>query len=101
MRKSRHLSRTVILGVIEKNRPEIEKFGVKRIGLFGSYLKGNDKRGSDLDVLVLFENPTFDNYMGLKSMLERLFHKKVDLVMENTLKPALRYVKKQAAYARI
>ena len=48
----------------------------------------------------LFDRPTFDNFMGLKFLLERVFRRKVDPVIEEDLKPALRYVKTEAAYAK-
>ncbi|MBI2675927.1 MAG: nucleotidyltransferase family protein [Candidatus Aenigmarchaeota archaeon] len=88
-----------ILKSIEKHRKDIRSYGVKRIGLFGSHLKGTSHKKSDLDLLVTFYQPTFDNYMGLKFFLERLFRRKVDLVIEESLKPAFRYVKKEAMYA--
>ncbi len=88
-----------ILKDIEKHREDIRNFGVKRIGLFGSHLKGTSHKKSDVDLLVTFNQPTFDNYIGLKFFLERLFRRKVDLVIEESLKPAFRYVKKEAMYA--
>ncbi len=89
-----------IVQTLEEHREEIRQYGVEQIGLFGSVLKGTEKKGSDLDFLVSFRMATFDNYMDLKFFLERLFHRKVDLVMENSLKPALRYVKEEALYVQ-
>ena len=54
----------------------ISKYNVKRIGIFGSYAKGLQKEHSDVDVLVEFEKPTFDNFMELSFFLEELFDKK-------------------------
>ena len=87
-----------IIKGLESHSVEIHKFSVKKIGLFGSYLRKPTKK-SDIDFLVTFEKSTFDNYMGLKFLLERLFHKKVDIVIEEDLKPALEYVKEGAVYA--
>lgn len=69
-----------------------QKFGVKRIGIFGSFARGEEREDSDLDVLVVFEEgqKTFDNYMDLKFFLEDLFGRKVDLVTEKALKPQLK-----------
>jgi len=69
-----------------------ERFGVARIGIFGSYARGEEKPESDVDVLVEFRNgeKTFDHYMGLKFFLEDLFGRKVDLVMKEAIKPRLR-----------
>ncbi|HDG68438.1 MAG TPA: nucleotidyltransferase [candidate division Zixibacteria bacterium] len=81
-----------ILKKIEDNREKIRKFGVKKIGLFGSYARGEQKTGSDIDILVEFEKgkKTFDNYMGLKFFLENLFGCKVDLVILESIKPELK-----------
>lgn len=70
------LTRELILKIFETNMNKIQKYGVKTIGLFGSYStnKANDK--SDIDILVGFDKgqKTFDNYMDLKFFLEDLFH---------------------------
>jgi len=97
---TKELTKKDILRIIELHKDEIHSYGVKKIGLFGSYLKGGQKKGSDIDIIVEFENPTFDNYMGLKFFLEKLFRRKVDLVIEESLKPVLNYVKKEAVYAK-
>lgn len=73
---------------------------MKKIGLFGSFLKGKQNKKSDVDIIVKFDKATFDNYMDLKFLLEKLFRKKVDLVTEKSLKPALKYVKKEAIYVK-
>lgn len=88
-----------ILAALNSHSADLAKYQVKRIGLFGSYLKGKAKKGSDIDFLVAFKASTFDNYIELKFYLEKLFKRKVDLVMEDALKPALRYVKEEAKYA--
>ncbi len=81
-----------ILKMIEDKRERIDDFGVKEIGLFGSYLKNEQNEESDIDILVEFYEgkKTFDNYMGLKFFLEELFDKKVDLVLKNAVKPFLK-----------
>ena len=58
------------------------QFGVKRIGIFGSFARGEQKRSSDVDVLVEFNEgqATFDNFMQLVYYLEDLFGRKVDLL---------------------
>lgn len=74
-----------ILQKIEENKGKIRKFGVRRIGLFGSYIKGMK---------------TFDNYMELKFFLEDLFNCKVDLVIAEALKPDLKsHVLRSVKYA--
>lgn len=90
----------MILRVLEENKPILQSLSVKRIGLFGSFSKNRANAKSDLDFLVSFENPTFDNYMETKFLLERLFERKIDLVTEPSLKPDLQFVKKEALYAK-
>mgnify|MGYP000533555986 CR=1 FL=1 len=71
---------------------EIEKFGVKKLWLFGSYAKGEQSEKSDIDILVEFEKgkKTFDNYMDLKFFLEELLGVEVDLITVEALKPVIK-----------
>jgi predicted nucleotidyltransferase len=66
------------------------RFGVARLGVFGSRVRGEASGDSDLDVLVEFARPTFRNYMGLKRFLERLVGVPVDLVSAAALRPLLK-----------
>jgi hypothetical protein len=71
--------------------PELkERFGVRKIGVFGSAARGEAGPESDVDVLVEFEDPAFDRYMDLKFYLEDLFGRPCDLVIEESLKERLR-----------
>lgn len=68
-----------------------QRYGVARLGLFGSAVKEDfDRETSDLDFLVSFlpKNPSrlFDRYFGLKEELEELFGRDVDLLMEGAMK---------------
>jgi predicted nucleotidyltransferase len=58
------------------------RYGVKRIGIFGSFARSEQTRSSDVDVLVEFADgqATFDNFMQLVYFLEDLFNRKVDLL---------------------
>jgi len=67
-----------------------DRFGVKRLGLFGSIVRGEASPGSDVDILVEFDAPSFDHYMDLKFYLEERLGRPVDLVLKGSLKPALR-----------
>jgi len=89
-----------VISTLEKHKSEIKKYKVKKLGLFGSFLKGTQHKKSDMDFLVVFDKSTFDDYMDLKFLLEKIFNKKVDLVIENKLKPDLQYVKEEAVYAK-
>jgi len=81
-----------ILAKIETNINRIKSFGVKKIGLFGSFARGEQTSTSDIDILVEFDQDfkTFDNYMDLKFYLEDLFNYKVDLVIAEAIKPDLK-----------
>ena len=69
-----------------------ERYGVSRIGLFGSVARGEETPASDIDVLVEFREgeETFDHFMDLKFYLEDLLGRKTDLVIADTLKPRIR-----------
>lgn len=86
------MSANSILAEIESNMPSIKGFGVKRIGLFGSFAREEQANSSDIDILVEFhqEQKTFDNYMDLKFFLEDLTKHKVDLVIAEAIKPELK-----------
>jgi predicted nucleotidyltransferase len=81
------------LTLLRQHGQEIRnKFGVERIGIFGSFVRGEEKPESDVDVLVEFREgeETFAHYMDLKFYLEDLFGRKVDLVMKDAIKRRLR-----------
>jgi uncharacterized protein len=79
-----------ILKKLVAHRRAIKVHGVRRLGLFGSYARGEQRRPSDLDFVVEFERKSFDAYMDLKAYLENLFERRVDLVISDTIKPRLR-----------
>jgi len=69
--------------------PDIKKLGVKRLGLFGSYVRDSQNPQSDIDILVEFEDgkKTFDNFMHLAFLLEEVLHQPVELVTKESLSP--------------
>ena len=79
------------LRVMRRNLPSIkERYGVGGLGLFGSYLHGAQRRGSDLDVLVEYRRtPTLLEFVALERELGELLDVKVDLVMKSALKPEI------------
>lgn len=83
-----------------ENETALKKFGVKRIGIFGSFARGEESESSDLDFIVELERETFDDYMDLKFFLEDLFGRKVDLVLPDSIKPRLKpIIMKEVIYA--
>lgn len=90
-----------VIETLRSHEPEIRKrFYVKRIGVFGSFARGEQKETSDVDILVEFEKPTFDNFMNLAFFLEDLFQRKVDLVTPNSLSPYIGpHVKNEVVWA--
>ncbi len=82
----------VIIEKLRKSKPIIEKkYGVKNLEVFGSYIRGEQKKGSDLDILVEFHQ-TIDlfKYIELENLLSKKIGVKVDLVMKDTLKPRIK-----------
>ena len=79
----------VIKGILAKHKNELcERFKVKTIGVFGSYVRGEQRRKSDVDVLVEFKEPIgFFEFMDLENYLTDLLGIKVDLVSKKALKP--------------
>lgn len=87
------LSKQEILEELSKNLNTWKlKYGVKRIGVFGSYVHEEQKENSDIDLLVEFNDShlSFDNYIELKLELEDHFQKSIDLVIVDDIKPALK-----------
>ena len=94
------LTREKVLEMLETNRQAIRGMGVRRLALFGSMARNDSAAASDLDFLVEFDRKSFDGYMNLRDLLESLFTCHVDLVLADTLKPALRdTVLKEAVHA--
>lgn len=72
---------------LQKNKPEIiEKYFVKEIGLFGSYIRNEQTKTSDLDVLVDFKKPIGWDVVDLQEYLQKLLGVKVDLVLKQGIK---------------
>lgn len=87
------LTKNKILKTIQLHVGQIKGYGVKRVGIFGSFVGSSQTSQSDIDVLVEFSrgNKTFDNYMELKFYLEKIFRRKVDLVIKEALKTRIRH----------
>ncbi len=80
---------TGILTLIREHQDEIGTFGVKRLGLFGSFVRGQQNAGSNVDLLVEFHagRKTFDAFMHLAFFLEDILGRRVELVTPESLSP--------------
>ena len=95
-------SRDDVIAILKKELPKLRKlYHVSRIALFGSYARGEQRRGSDIDLLVEFEEPVgFIEFMNLEFYLKKLLGVRVDLVTPDALKPITRpRILKEAIYA--
>jgi len=79
------------ISVLREHLPELrERYGVRTLGIFGSYVRGQQRKRSDLDVLVEFDRaPSLFGFIDLRDYLTNLLGVKVDLVMKSALKPAI------------
>ena len=86
------LSLSKIVTTFRVHRPELQRrFGICSLGVFGSYVRGEQKRGSDLDLLVEFDDRALSlfDFVGIEHYLSDLLGVKVDLVEKSTLKPVI------------
>ena len=95
------LTRQNIMDELGAMRAELSRlYSVERIGVFGSFARGEETPESDVDILVELSEPTFDHYMDLKFALEDRFGRSVDLVMPDALKPRMKpSVEREIVYA--
>ncbi len=82
------------IDIEEKKRkilPVLQRYGVKRIGLFGSCVRGEMREDSDIDILVEIEKDiSLLDFIGIKLEIEETLGRNVDLVEYCTIKPLLR-----------
>ena len=81
-----------LLSLIAEQQPQLQALGVQRLGLFGSFTRGEPRPDSDVDLLVEFVpgQKSFDNFMQLGFLLEDLLQRRVELVTPESLSPYLR-----------
>lgn len=70
-------------------RERLSQYGISNIGLFGSFVRGEQTPHSDIDILVEFKpgKHTFDNFMEAAFLLEELLGRKVELITREALSP--------------
>jgi predicted nucleotidyltransferase len=84
------ITKEQIVKTITNTKPELQRFGIKNIGLFGSYVRDEQTKSSDIDILIDFDSDkeNYDNYMAVYDIIERLFlNERVDIVTKNGLSP--------------
>jgi predicted nucleotidyltransferase len=75
------LTKEKIIELLQQNQPYLfTQYGVRRIGLFGSYAKGQPDEASDIDIVVEFERPIGLRFMEFAEYLEHLLDRKVDVL---------------------
>ena len=98
------LDKTEILHILKEKKKELARFGVREIGLFGSYTKGLQHKNSDIDILIDFypDQETFDNLMAIYDVLEdALSNHKVEIVTKNGLSKYIgTYILKETEYVQ-
>ncbi len=93
LKKNRCKSTDAILRILHDYKDILKnRYKTKEIGLFGSYVKSEQKKHSDIDILVEFTigHKTFDNYMELKFFLEAILHRKIDLIIKTAVRKELK-----------
>ena len=96
------LTKEKILETLQKKKSLLTQYGVKKIGLFGSYSKNSQHKDSDIDILIDFypEQETFDNLMAIYDILENTFKSnKIEIVTRNGLSKYLgSYILEETEY---
>jgi len=89
-----------IRDILARHKKELaDRYKVKEIGIFGSYVRGEEKRKSDIDILVDFKEPIGLRFIELAEFLESILEIRVDLVSKGAVKPnRWRYIKEDLIY---
>lgn len=90
-----------IKGKLKGQKSALNKeYGISEIGIFGSFVRGEEKKGSDLDILVqLNKKMGLLGFISIENYLSELLGVKVDLVMKDVLKPAIaKHVMNEVVY---
>lgn len=95
------------LDLIEAHAPEFRALGARRIGVFGSFSRGEERPDSDVDIYVEFEPgmKSYDNFFAIHELLEKILGRPIDLVTDGSLSerkrrlilPTVRYATLNAA----
>lgn len=95
------MNRQAVLQLLADHKANLnQQFGVVKLALFGSTVRGTSQENSDVDVMVTFDGPaTSARFFGVQFYLEDLLGRRVDLVTEKALRPQLRpFVEREAVH---
>ena len=95
------INKNTVFKILRENKDKISNCGIKKIGLFGSYVRGEQKKESDIDFLVEFYKgkKNYRNFIAISELMEKLFNKKIDIVTKESLSPYIGpYIKKEVEY---
>lgn len=84
------MTKEYILQKLKSSKAVLSRFGIRNVGLFGSYVRDENTHHSDIDLLIDFypQKESFDNFMKVCNFFEELFgNEKVDIVTKNGLSP--------------
>jgi predicted nucleotidyltransferase len=101
---NKNISKEQIIQKLKENINKIKSFGVKRIGIFGSAVRGEITEKSDIDFVVEFEEDkkTYENFINLAFFLEDLFGREIDLLTPESISPYIKpYIKEEVIYEKI
>jgi predicted nucleotidyltransferase len=96
------ITKQEIFDLLSQNQVRLKALGLKKLGLFGSFVRGEQHRESDIDILVEFApgQKTFDNFIKLSFFLEEILQRKVELVTVESLSPYIGpHILKEVEYA--
>lgn len=100
----RVVNKRQIIELLKENSEKLERFGVSRIGVFGSFVSGGQNEDSDVDLLVEFTSgqKNFRNFIGTANFTEDLLGRKVDLLTPQSLSPYIApHIEKEIEYVQI
>jgi len=83
-------TKDTIIKALRSRKDEFSKYGIRNVGLFGSYIRNEQVKDSDIDLLIDFdpESESFDNFMAVYDIIEQLFKgEKIEVVTMNGLSP--------------
>jgi predicted nucleotidyltransferase len=89
-----------ILKILRERKPELQKkYPISRLGVFGSYARGDATENSDIDIAVEITGPMGLNFIAMANEIEEILGRKVDVVPKRSIKSHyLQYVERDIVY---